>query len=556
MEDFYHLNQDCITELSYIIVDNDPMLSKFTAISKFTRSLFFSRRTLISCNKYIIDHFAKFKNVQSIHIPENFKCINLNALRNLKSLTVFNACLNSKIIFDNYSQLTYLTLDVSRNILDVKKCMNLIYLHCYYFRGIEYLIHLRTLECFFEYDSPRVADFSLLSRLTKIKLKSNGYQTISSTHRQKVTISEDCSLINFIAHYIDFSSNPINSQKIKTLCLKKCFNISFSNLVNIQNIKFDILHGFNIFDQTKSYQHLTYLFLRIDSFPLRFENMINLKEIEFHTEYNTSNALSILTSLCDVKMTHEHDHTLDMSCLNNVTSLRFKNIGFRGKLNSVILPANLQCLYIQDNCQTASNWPAHILNQINDMKYLTCLKIKEIIFSNDKNEILSLENQSLQSLHLRNAEVICSNKMVKLNCLKLKNINIHSKSYCDLINLTKLILEGYYYTKSTTSNFINLKVLQLNYPGNSVDMLAFRNITNLISNLPGNYAGISNFAKLNKLKTVTFRDFEVFSKFCKRGFPESVENICIIQDTNPVRKLRNKIITKVRNINLQFKECK
>lgn len=543
MEEVYHIHQDCLTELSYLIIYDEHVLFQLSCVSKFATSLFLFRHSLKPKTNYTLKNFNKFKHLKYLDLSYSSKYTNLTNIKHLERLTLGRYI--NELNLNNYSKLTYLDCMFRKYPMDILSCINLVELNAIYSDGIENLIHLQNLLCVFNEEVHKIVYFTSLLQLTKLYL---GYSRRSYVSYQSVIFSENCQLIDLKAEYIDFSSKIVNTKQMKKLVLIGCLNILYLNLPIIQTMTLDNVVNFNILDEDNSYKYLTHLIFGLNDRTLKFENMISLRFIELRkSNDNMMNSLATLSFLYDIQYAHSKRHTVNISNLNNVTHLKFIN---SDEVDEWYIPRNLKSLEIA-NADGRKNWSSNILNQINAMTNLTSLNIRKITFV-DNQRILYLKNTTLQHLCLIFSHSDSFDELISLTSLKLNSVDIHSVIFYPLTNLKILTLTDCSsrrkILKCTLSTFINLEVLELNHVRGMINILYFANITRLTVNTRDKNIRISNANKLKYLQIVELNSVDTFLGFCKKGFSESVRDIYISYHD----KINNILNITMKNVNIHF----
>lgn len=563
MEDLYYINNDCVSELSYLIINDDISLFELSSVSHHTKSLFFMRHLFQPDQKCTTIKFKKFKYVKFLDISRCHKHTNLKDFKQLERLTLSHNL--NKMNFTNHSKLTYLNCPFNSTFIDVLKCINLVQLNICYVKGIEYLIHLNCLTTIYTDNNDDVVDFSALNQLTKLNV-SDRYRHSSRVENKQIIIFND-KLIDLTAEFINFNNQILNSKQIKKLELLKCHNVICSNLYSVETMKLEYLKSFNVIDQDNSYRYLTRLSVDIETNTLQWDNMLSLKNIECKQLYEI-NVFSTLNSLHDMYYEYRKRYSFDMINLSQVTYLNFGNFLSPEDLHLVKFHRNLKYLKINDfsslnrhriiskTTTRANCWPDSVLNQINNMEYLTKLEMCNIIFSDDENKILLLCNTNLLELYLQNSDAGSFDKLKNLTSLTLCCVKIDSINFEPLINLKILTLRECACNNSIwkCNDFVNLEILQLINFNRSVNMQHFPNVIQLKVSMHSGNVRILNLNQLQHLKTIELNSFDIFLKFCKKGFPRSVRDIYIsyYYECEIMKDLAN--IT-LKNINVHFVKC-
>lgn len=293
MEDIYHLDKNCLNELSYLIISNKILLS-FSISLKAIQTCFFLRRTFTSNNQSDI---SKFESVRELNFVNRTQLVNLTAFQNLERL-IFSKYIY-KLNIGNHSKLTYL---VCNQTLDVNfvQCTNLKHLKCNYIKSIESLIYLQSLECKFEKFDDTMLDFSIFSHLTKLHMIDNVFKY---DQYQKIEIPFSTKLIDLHASQVDFSNKLLLGDGLKYLNLSRARNVLFSSLKSVKSIYFEDVKNITVSTQENSFCRLLKFTVKtIDKFSFNLCNMTNLTSFNLCGCKEIENInLSFLTSLQRMK---------------------------------------------------------------------------------------------------------------------------------------------------------------------------------------------------------------------------------------------------------------
>lgn len=529
MEDIYYFNNDCINELSKIIIDN-KLLFSLSYSCEAVRNCFHFRDHFEINKNHTDQHISKYTHVKKLNVGFLTRFIDLISFKYLENLT-FHGLGKELNIYDG-SRLTYLD-DVRCKVnIDFQKYFNLKYLRCCYAKEIENLIYLQSLRCIISTETSMFLDFSLLSNLIVFDLTNHNKKC------RTVILSPNIKLIKLSCSKTNFLNVCMIGDKLTWLDLYKSENISFYNLREIQIINIYKVKNVNIRDCENSFEYLTEMDTD-NTASFVFHNAINLKILDIRN-CNSSIDMSFLTSLETLWLTHNTEYNINLIHLTNLTYLHFKNS--REVVSNIILPTNLVnfCFKhsnrIYRNNMFETNTQIHnILKQIQYMPHLQTLHLTNISTSD------TITQTSLTKLKLFQSGY-------NFHCLNLKHLIFRKMNMSDvntkyLSHLKKLTLEELNtFTIQDLKELKSLENLKLVNTGNNVKFDNIDTLTHLVLVM---HSGNIEIKKLTNLKSLTINNNGLFLKLCEYGFPSSVKDIYLMD---------NKFIdnTLLKNINLHF----
>lgn len=552
MEYQYYLHQDCIAEISHFI-NEDDMLISYSCCLKATCKSFIHRNSYI----YEINHSAQylmmFTNVKILDIRNAVSFFQLNHFKNIEKLILSPSI--SNITVSSPTKLMYLDSNTSIQICNIEKYINLKYLILTYSKGLESLIYLQSLSCWFNKNNSDIINLNLLSYLTKLYL-------ISTHHTmQCMEISPNVNLIELRTENINFINKLIDGDKLTYLYLDNICNISFSNLKLIRYLHFESTRKVNILNQTDSYYHLSRLCLNTKkNMSLNFSNMTNLKHISISNCRICPNMnLSLLTSLESMIFVHNVINNVDIINLTRLTFLHFLNSPYKtaheaynAHRNSchinynIYLPKTIVSFYFEqhgihnsDVKSSGDPWMCKILNQINDMTNLQILRMDKIALASQGIESKIFNNASITKLILNKCELIEFSHLTNLQHFVFDETNLNDRQNDNvdtkyLSSLKKLTLKKFSYISATRLKQLkSLEVLKLNFSKYQVESHIVSSLTHLIIYIRTFDETDMKLRKLIRLKSLTLNNIDLFYELCKQKFPRSLKDIYLrIDKTN------------------------
>lgn len=526
MQEIYIFHHDCIYELSRVVI-SDKILFSLSCSLKAVENCFFSRNHFAPNNKYTKDQILKYTHVKELNLWNLTRCVDLIPFKYLEKLT-FRRSVNELNIYD-YFKLTYFDSFRTKLYINLEKCVNLIYLRCHYVENIQNLINLQSLKCTIAIWRSTALDFRLLSHLTRFDLTNDSIQ------HQQIILSSDLKLIILSCLRIDFLNMIINGDKLIELDLYKNLNVSFSNLMRVQNIFIGYCVNVNIFNQEKSFQYLTQMNTDHDISDA-FRYMTRLKTLRIEKSF-VNIGLSFLTSLEFLLFKHTISNDMNISNLINLTILDFINSA--DIVPDVRLPRNIINLSFKQKKYANKIQTNNILKQTKYMSNLQILSLTNVSL------LKSINQTSLTKLILIKSEYQSSNNFINLKHLVFHRVNMKKINMKYLSHLKKLILiESAEFNNDHLKELKSLEILKLRHSGNDIKFHYVSTLTYLILYLN---SGNLEIKELKNLKSMKINNDNLFRKLCKDKLPDSLRDVYL-----KVNKKYCPDMTTMKNINLHF----